>query len=118
MENQQSAPPASAVPHVNPWIIATAVMLSTFMEVLDTTVVNVSMPHIAGSLSARTDEATWPLTSYLVSNAIILAKTGWPAANFGRKRLLVASVSGFTIASFCCGLAPSLPFLIVFCLIQ
>src|ERR1700751_1778761 len=98
-------------PHVNPWIVAVAVMLSTFMEVLDTTVVNVSLPHIAGSLSATVDEATWTLTSYLVSNAIILPITGWLANYFGRKRLLMLSVIGFTAASFLCGLAPSLPFL-------
>jgi DHA2 family multidrug resistance protein len=107
-----------AVPEINPWLVAIAVMSSTFMEVLDTTVVNVSLPHIAGSLSASTDEATWTLTSYLVANAIILPMTGWLASNFGRKRLLIASVSGFTIASFCCGLAPSLPFLIIFRVIQ
>lgn len=116
MDNQSSSSPA--VPHVNPWIIAIAVMLSTFMEVLDTTVVNVSLPHIAGSLSATTDEATWALTSYLVSNAIILPITGWLANYFGRKRLLLMSVSGFTIASFLCGLAPTLPLLIIFRVIQ
>ncbi len=77
-------------PHVNPWIIAIAVMFATFMEVLDTTVVNVSLPHIAGSLSATVDEATWVLTSYLVANAIILPMTGWLANQFGRKRLLHA----------------------------
>jgi len=104
--------------HINPWLIAIAVMSSTFMEVLDTTVVNVSLPHIAGSLSATTDEATWTLTSYLVANAIILPMTGWLANNFGRKRLLMASVIGFTSASFFCGLAPSLGFLIIFRLIQ
>ncbi|PYX80712.1 MAG: EmrB/QacA family drug resistance transporter [Acidobacteria bacterium] len=104
--------------HINPWLIAIAVMSSTFMEVLDTTVVNVSLPHIAGSLSATTDEATWTLTSYLVANAIILPMTGWLANNFGRKRLLMASVIGFTSASFFCGLAPSLAFLIIFRLIQ
>ena len=98
---------------VNPWLIAIAVMSSTFMEVLDTTVVNVSLPHIAGSLSATNDEATWTLTSYLVANAIILPMTGWLAGRFGRKRLLMMSVSGFTVASFLCGLAPSLPFLIL-----
>ena len=103
---------------INPWLIAIAVMSSTFMEVLDTTVVNVSLPHIAGSLSATTDEATWTLTSYLVANAIILPMTGWLANNFGRKRLLMASVIGFTTASFFCGLAPSLGFLIIFRLIQ
>src|SRR5438045_6957406 len=103
---------------VNPWLVAIAVMTSTFMEVLDTTVVNVSLPHIAGNLSASTDEATWTLTSYLVANAIILPMTGWLAANSGRKRLLLGSVIGFTIASFLCGLAPSLGFLIIFRIIQ
>ncbi len=99
--------------HVNPWIVAVSVMFSTFMEVLDTTVVNVSLPHISGSLSATIDEATWVLTSYLVANAIILPITGWLANHFGRKRLLTTSVIGFTVASFLCGLAPTLPFLIV-----
>src|ERR671927_1610172 len=94
---------------VNPWIIAIAVMLGTFMEVLDTSVVNVSLPHIAGSLSATIDEATWTVTSYLVANAIILPMTGWLASMFGRKRLLMASVAGFTVSSFLCGLAPNLP---------
>jgi len=88
------------------------------MEVLDTTVVNVSLPHIAGSLSASTDEATWTLTSYLVANAIILPMTGWLAGRFGRKRLLLLAVTGFTGASFLCGLAPSLGFLIIFRIIQ
>src|SRR5512143_1158699 len=106
------------IPHINPWIIAISVMLGTFMEVLDTTVVNVSLPHIAGSLSATIDEATWALTSYLVANAIILPITGWLANYFGRKRLLMISVTGFTIASFFCGFAPSLPVLIVFRVIQ
>jgi DHA2 family multidrug resistance protein len=103
---------------INPWLIAIAVMSSTFMEVLDTTVVNVSLPHIAGSLSASNDEATWTLTSYLVANAIVLPMTGWLAGRFGRKRLLLMSVTGFTLASFLCGLAPSLPFLIFCRIIQ
>src|SRR6266480_3715112 len=107
-----------ARPEINPWLIAIAVMSSTFMEVLDTTVVNVSLPHIAGSLSATTDEATWTLTSYLVANAIILPMTGWLAGRFGRKRLLLMAVTGFTTASFLCGLAPSLGFLIIFRIIQ
>src|SRR6202140_3445745 len=111
-------PAAPAIPEVNPWIIAISVMLSTFMEVLDTTVVNVSLPHIAGNLSATTDEATWVLTSYLVANAIILPMTGWLASKFGRKRLLTASVVGFTTASFLCGMAPSLGFLIFCRIIQ
>src|SRR2546423_4571820 len=96
------------IPRVNPWIIAIAVMLSTFMEVLDTTVVNVSLPHIAGSLSASVDEATWALTSYLVANAVILPITGWLASVLGRKRLLMMAVTGFTVTSFLCGLAPNL----------
>ena len=105
-------------PHVNPWIIATSVMFSTFMEVLDTTVVNVSLPHISGSLSATIDEATWALTSYLVANAIVLPITGWLANYLGRKRLLMMSVTGFTAASFLCGLSPNLPFLIACRVIQ
>src|SRR5262245_25746009 len=105
-------------PHVNPWIVAIAVMFATFMEVLDTTVVNVSLPHIAGSLSATVEEATWALTSYLVANAIILPITGWLANYFGRKRLLMLSVSGFTVASFLCCLDPNLQMLICFGIIQ
>jgi DHA2 family multidrug resistance protein len=93
-------------------------MFATFMEVLDTTVVNVSLPHIAGNLSASVDEASWALTSYLVANAVILPMTGWLANYFGRKRMLIAAVTGFTTASFFCGLAPSLPILIFFRVIQ
>ncbi len=105
-------------PYVNPWIIAIAVMLGTFMEVLDTTVVNVSLPHIAGNLSATVDESTWVLTSYLVANAIVLPMTGWLANYFGRKRLLMISITGFTAASVLCGMAPNLPALIIFRIIQ
>src|SRR5262245_65686285 len=104
--------------NINPWLIAVSVMFATFMEVLDTTVVNVSLPHIAGSLSASIDEATWALTSYLVANAIILPMTGWLASTFGRKRLLMLSVVGFTGSSFLCGLAPTLGMLIVFRILQ
>src|SRR6187551_1723399 len=103
---------------VNPWIVAIAVMFATFMEVLDTTVVNVSLPHIASSMAATTEEATWALTSYLVANAIILPMTGWLASRFGRKRLLMLSTAGFTIASFLCGIAPNLALLVVFRIIQ
>jgi MFS transporter, DHA2 family, multidrug resistance protein len=121
-ESQAAPPPVAPSQenplHINPWLIAVAVMLSTFMEVLDTTVVNVSLPHIAGSLSATIDEATWTLTSYLVANAIILPLTGWLSNYFGRKRMLMLSVTGFTIASFACGLAPTLPFLVVCRVIQ
>src|SRR5438477_4283934 len=103
---------------VNPWLVAIAVMSSTLMEVLDTTVVNVSLPHIAGSLSATPEEATWTLTSYLVANAIVLPMTGWLGGYFGRKRLLMLAVTGFTLSSFLCGIAPSLSFLVVFRLLQ
>ena len=103
---------------VNPWIVAIAVMCATVMEILDTTVVNVSLPHIAGSMSATVDEATWALTSYLVANAIILPITGWMANYFGRKRLLMFAVFGFTGASVLCGIAPNLPALILFRILQ
>jgi DHA2 family multidrug resistance protein len=105
-------------PSHNPWLIAIAVMAATFMEVLDTSVANVSLPHIAGNLSVTTDEATWVLTSYLVSNAIVLPITGWLGIYFGRKRLLIICVIIFTIASILCGMAPSLPFLIVARILQ
>src|SRR5437870_1878982 len=108
-DRMPSSPPLQ--PQVNPWIVAIAVMLATFIEVLDTTVVNVSLPHIAGSLSASVDEAAWALTSYLVANAVVLPITGWLANYLGRKRLLIFATSGFTAASFLCGLAPSLSFL-------
>jgi DHA2 family multidrug resistance protein len=104
--------------NVNPWIIAIAVMFATFMEVLDTTVVNVSLPHIASTMSATIDEATWVLTSYLVANAIILPMTGWLASVLGRKRLLMWSTMGFTIASVLCGLAPNLASLVIFRILQ
>jgi DHA2 family multidrug resistance protein len=105
-------------PHAGRWLIATAVMASAVMEVLDTSVVNVSLPHIGGSLSSSTDEATWVLTSYLVANAVILPITGWLANYFGRKRLLLTVVTGFTVSSALCGLAPSLPLLIFFRVLQ
>jgi DHA2 family multidrug resistance protein len=103
---------------VNPWIITIAVMFATFMEVLDTTVVNVSLPHIASTMSATTEEATWVLTSYLVANAIILPMTGWLASRFGRKNLLLWATTGFTLTSFLCGIAPNLELLIVFRILQ
>src|SRR6201998_3901358 len=109
---------AEQTPQINPWIIAIAVMFATFMEVLDTTVVNVSLPHIAGNLSASVDEAAWALTSYLVANAVILPMTGWLANYFGRKRMLLAALAGFTSASLLCGMAPSLSVLIFFRVIQ
>jgi DHA2 family multidrug resistance protein len=105
-------------PAVNPWIIAAAVMLATFMEVLDTTIVSVALPHIAGSLSASTDEATWTLTSYLVSNAIVLPASGWLARRFGRKRFLLSCILLFTGSSLMCGLAASLGMLILARVVQ
>src|SRR4249919_1706449 len=103
---------------INPWLIAVSVMFATFMEVLDTTVVNVSLPHIAGTLSASIDEATWALTSYLVANAIILPMTGWLASMFGRKNLLMLSVVAVTSKKKLCGLAPTLGSLIFFRILQ
>ncbi|HTQ55243.1 MAG TPA: DHA2 family efflux MFS transporter permease subunit [Bryobacteraceae bacterium] len=108
----------TGVPFVNPWVIAMTVMLATFMEVLDTSVANVALPHIAGSLSATVDEATWVLTSYLVSNAIVLPLSGWFSSLIGRKRFYMICVALFTISSMLCGFAPSLGMLIVFRVLQ
>ena len=95
------------------WLIVPVVMLPTMMEIIDTTIVNVSLPHIQGSLSIGTEEATWVLTSYLISNAIIIPITAWLAGRFGRKRYLLFSLSLFTFSSFMCGMAPSLYFLLL-----
>src|SRR6202162_2048164 len=92
-----------ARPEINPWLVAVAVMASTFMEVLDTTVVNVSLPHIASSLGATPDEATWALTSYLVANAIVLPMTGWLPNYFRREPLLMGAAVGFHTPAFLCG---------------
>jgi DHA2 family multidrug resistance protein len=100
-------------PAANPWMIAASVMLATFMVVLDSSVANVALPHMAGSLSASTDESTWVLTSYLVSNAIMLPAAGWIARRIGRKRLLILSILLFTAASLLCGVAINMPMLIV-----
>jgi len=117
-ENALALPAQQARPAVNPWLIAITVMLATFMEVLDTSIANVALPHIAGNLSAGIDESTWVLTSYLVSNAIVLPLTGWFATLFGRKRFYMTCVVVFTVSSFLCGLAPSLLMLVVFRVIQ
>ncbi len=100
-------------PTVNPWMVALSVMLATFMVVLDSSIANVALPHIAGSLSASTDESTWVLTSYLVSNGIMLPASGWLARRIGRKRLLMLSILGFTGASILCGMSLNMPMLIV-----
>jgi DHA2 family multidrug resistance protein len=105
-------------PAVNPWIIALAVTLATFMEVLDTSIANVALPHIAGSLSAGQDESTWVLTSYLVSNAIVLPLSGWLSSILGRKNFYMGCVAVFTVSSFLCGLAPNLATLIVCRILQ
>ena len=103
---------------VNPWFIAAAVMLATFMEVLDTSIAAVALPYIAGSLSASNDEATWVLTSYLVANAIVLPMSNWFSLRFGRKRFLMSCVGIFTVSSFFCGSAPSLAFMLLARVVQ
>ncbi len=110
--------PDSAPIRINPWIVTIAVMLATFMEVLDTTVVNVSVPHMAGNMGATYEEGTWVVTSYLVSNAIILPMAGWLAMRFGRRRMLMLCVTGFTLSSLLCGMATSLESLIFFRVLQ
>lgn len=105
-------------PQHSPWLIAISVMLATFMEVLDTTIVTVALPHMAGSLGASTDQATWVVTSYLVSNAIVLPSTAWFARRFGRKRFLLVCIVIFTASSFICGAAGSLGMLIVARIVQ
>ena len=100
-------------PAANPWMIAASVMLATFMVVLDSSVANVALPHMAGSLSASTDESTWVLTSYLVANAIMLPAAGWISRRIGRKRLLILSILLFTAASLFCGVAINMPMLIL-----
>src|SRR5271156_5625135 len=100
-------------PSHNPWLVALTVTLATFMEVLDTSIANVALPHMAGSLGASQDEATWVLTSYLVASAIILPISGWLATRFGRKRFYMTCVVIFTVCSLFCGLAQTLPILIL-----
>jgi DHA2 family multidrug resistance protein len=100
-------------PRVNPWIIAATVALAAFMEVLDTSIANVALPHIAGSLGASQDESTWVLTAYLVSNAVVLPMGGWAASVIGRKNFFMLCIVIFTISSFLCGIAPSLPLLLL-----
>jgi DHA2 family multidrug resistance protein len=105
-------------PLINPWFIAVTVTLATFMELLDTSIANVALPHIAGGLSVSQDESTWVLTSYLVSNAVVLPLSAWLSSVFGRKRFYMTCVGLFTISSTLCGLAPSLPWLIFFRVLQ
>jgi MFS transporter, DHA2 family, multidrug resistance protein len=115
-----SAPNAQARwrPRTNPWIIAATVALAAFMEVLDTSIANVALPHIAGNLGASTDESTWVLTAYLVSNAIVLPMGGWAASVIGRKKFFMLCIVIFTVSSFLCGIAPTLPLLLLFRVLQ
>jgi len=112
------SPRSETAPPAHPMLIAMVVSLAAFMEVLDTTITNVSLSHIAGSLAASQDESTWVLTSYLVANGIVLPLSGWLAGVMGRKNFFMLCIAGFTVASFACGIATSLPMLIVFRLLQ
>src|SRR5258708_5023412 len=119
----QPKPPAAVQtsaqrPAYNPWAIALTVTMATFMELLDTSISNVSLPHIAGGLGTSYDESTWVLTSYLVANAIILPMSAWLSRVFGRKRYYMMCVALFTATSFLCGVAPSLATLIAFRVLQ
>jgi len=116
--NPQAAPLAAWKPRVNPWLIAMTVALAAFMEVLDTSIANVALPHIAGSLGASTDEGTWVLTSYLVANAIVLPLGGWASSVMGRRNFFVLCITIFTVSSFLCGAAPSLPILLICRILQ
>ncbi len=102
-----------AGPAISPWLIAPVVALAAFMEVLDISIANVALPHIAGELSASLDESTWVLTSYLVTNAIVMPISGWLSNRFGRKRFFLTCIAGFATSSLLCGIAPSLPVLIL-----
>jgi len=112
------SPNSAAKPGINPWLVAVTISMATFMEVLDTSIANVSLPHIAGNLGAGKDEATWVLTSYLVSNAIIIPISGWLSSILGRKTFYMTCVALFTISSFLCGIAPSLGWLLFFRVLQ
>lgn len=106
------AAPAIGRPRFSPWLVAPVVALAAFMEVLDISIANVSLPHIAGNLAASQDESAWVLTSYLVTNAIAMPISGWVSTVIGRKRFFLICIAGFTVASLLCGLAPSLSFLV------
>ncbi len=123
LKSAHQAPPDSAIPEAwrpsfNPWLIAVVVALAAFMEVLDTSIANVALPHIAGNLGASNDQSTWVLTSYLVSNAVVLPISGWLASALGRKRFFMICLSIFTVSSLLCGIAPSLGAIIVFRILQ
>src|SRR5262245_19289763 len=111
-------PDSVSVPQSNPWLIAVVVAVAAFMEILDTSIANVALPYMAGNLGVSNDESTWVLTSYLVSNAIVLPLSGWVAGVFGRKRFFMACIAFFTVSSLLCGIAPSLPYLLLFRVLQ
>jgi DHA2 family multidrug resistance protein len=113
-----TAEQAGSSPKVNPWLIGVVVSMAAFMEVLDTSIANVALPHIAGNLGASNDESTWVLTSYLVSNAVVLPISGFLVGWFGRKRFFMTCIAFFTASSFLCGLAPGLGFLLFFRVLQ
>src|SRR3989475_1773587 len=117
-EAATSRPAEPWKPKANPWLIGVVVSLAAFMEVLDTSIANVALPHIAGNLAASNDQSTWVLTSYLVSNAIVLPISGWLVGLFGRKRFFITCIVIFTISSFLCGIAPSLGTLLIFRVLQ
>jgi DHA2 family multidrug resistance protein len=100
-------------PRYNPWLVAVVVAIAAFMEVLDTSIANVALPHIAGNLGASQDQAMWVLTTYLVANAIVLPITGWISSAVGRKRFFMICIALFAASSLLCGLAPSLPILLL-----
>jgi DHA2 family multidrug resistance protein len=110
--------PRSAAGHRNPWLIAVVVSIATFMTVLDTSIANVALRHIAGSLAAGVDESTWIITSYLIATAVVLPISGWLSRVVGRKRFYMLCVGVFTVSSVFCALAPSLDMLIVFRVLQ
>uniref|UniRef100_E6QN18 Drug resistance transporter, EmrB/QacA subfamily n=1 Tax=mine drainage metagenome TaxID=410659 RepID=E6QN18_9ZZZZ len=118
MENPSASAHAHWKPRANPWLIAMTVALAAFMEVLDTSIANVALPHIAGNLGASTNEGTWVLTSYLVSNAIVLPLGGWASNLMGRKNFFLLCITIFTVSSFLCAIAPTLPLLLLFRVLQ
>src|SRR5262245_32527016 len=111
-------PAAAAQPEHNPWLIAIVVAMAAFMEILDTSIANVALPYMAGNLGVSNDESTWVLTSYLVSNAIVLPISGWLAGVVGRKRFFLSCIAFFTLSSLLCGIAPSLELLLFFRVLQ
>src|SRR5437899_5233829 len=112
------SPPAISRPAINPWLVAVAVVVPTFMEVLDTTIANVALRYIAGGLSAAVTDSEWVITSYLAANAVILPISGWLAAHLGRRNSFMLSIAVLTLASALCGLAGSLEQIILFRVIQ